>query len=39
MYATIQENSLIMHRLMLPPNNHGRITYIAEPGGYSVDVS
>nr|CAB3224631.1 V-type proton ATPase catalytic subunit A-like [Phallusia mammillata] len=36
-YGLIQENTLIQHRLMLPPKAHGRITYIAEPGMYNVD--
>ncbi|CAK8677885.1 unnamed protein product [Clavelina lepadiformis] len=36
-YATVQENTLIQHRLMLPPKNHGRVTYIAEPGSYNIN--
>ena len=39
MYANVQENTLINHKIMLPPKEKGRITYIAEPGSYTVDVS
>lgn len=39
MYATIQENTLIEHRIMLPPNAAGTITYIAPPGNYTITVS
>lgn len=34
-YAHIQENTLMQHRLMLPPKNCGRITYIAQAGEYT----
>jgi len=36
-YANVQENTLINHKIMLPPKEKGRITYIAEPGSYTVD--
>ncbi|XP_002130747.2 V-type proton ATPase catalytic subunit A-like [Ciona intestinalis] len=36
-YGLVQENTLIQHRLMLPPKAHGRITYVAEPGNYNVN--
>uniref|UniRef100_L7MA55 H(+)-transporting two-sector ATPase n=1 Tax=Rhipicephalus pulchellus TaxID=72859 RepID=L7MA55_RHIPC len=36
-YGLVQENSLIQHKIMLPPKSKGTITYIAEPGNYSVD--
>uniref|UniRef100_H2YWT9 H(+)-transporting two-sector ATPase n=1 Tax=Ciona savignyi TaxID=51511 RepID=H2YWT9_CIOSA len=36
-YGLVQENTLIQHRLMLPPKAHGRITYVAEPGNYTID--
>uniref|UniRef100_A0A7S0QUW1 H(+)-transporting two-sector ATPase n=1 Tax=Pyramimonas obovata TaxID=1411642 RepID=A0A7S0QUW1_9CHLO len=35
-YATIKENRLIEHRVMLPPGNHGRVTKIAAPGEYTI---
>jgi len=35
-YATIQENRLIEHRVMCPPGNHGRVTYIAPEGFYTI---
>ncbi|XP_037278993.2 V-type proton ATPase catalytic subunit A-like [Rhipicephalus microplus] len=36
-YGLVQENSLLQHKIMLPPKSKGTITYIAEPGNYSVD--
>merc|ERR1719495_1781626 len=36
-YGNVQENTLINHKIMLPPKEKGRITYIAEPGSYTVD--
>lgn len=36
-YGIIYENNLVNHKLMIPPNGHGRVTYIALPGNYSVD--
>lgn len=35
-YATVQENSLIEHRMMLPPGARGNVTYIAPAGEYSL---
>ena len=32
----VPENNLIEHRIMLPPNARGRITYIAPPGEYNL---
>ena len=37
-YGTVQENTLIEHRVMLPPKAAGTITYIAEPGDYTIEV-
>ena len=37
-YATVQENTIIEHRVMLPPKAAGTITYIAEPGDYTIEV-
>ncbi|KAH6931639.1 hypothetical protein HPB50_026243 [Hyalomma asiaticum] len=36
-YGVVHENSLMQHKIMLPPKSKGTITYIAEPGNYSVD--
>ncbi|KAH7950969.1 V-type proton ATPase catalytic subunit A [Rhipicephalus sanguineus] len=36
-YGLVQENSLVQHKIMLPPKSKGTISYIAEPGNYSVD--
>ena len=35
----MQENTLIEQRIMLPPKAAGTITFIAEKGDYSIDVS
>lgn len=35
-YGVVHENSLLDHRLMLPPGAKGRITYLAPAGGYSI---
>jgi len=36
-YATIPENTLMTHKVMLPPNQSGRITYIAPAGNYTIE--
>ncbi|XP_054718732.1 V-type proton ATPase catalytic subunit A [Uloborus diversus] len=36
-YGMVRENSLIKHKIMLPPRALGRVLYIAEPGNYTVD--
>lgn len=35
----VHENSLIKHKIMLPPRNRGTVTYVAPPGNYDVSVS
>ncbi|XP_030833685.1 V-type proton ATPase catalytic subunit A [Strongylocentrotus purpuratus] len=35
-YGTCPENTLIEHRLMLPPKARGTVTWIAEPGLYTI---
>ncbi|XP_061872172.1 V-type proton ATPase catalytic subunit A-like [Colius striatus] len=35
-YGTVVENSLIRHKIMVPPRSCGTVTYIAPPGHYSV---
>jgi V-type H+-transporting ATPase subunit A len=39
MYAIVHENTLVKHKLLLPPRAKGTVTYIASPGNYTVDVS
>lgn len=36
-YGIVQENTLIKHKIMLPPRAKGTVTYIAEPGNYDID--
>jgi V-type H+-transporting ATPase subunit A len=36
MYGVVQENTLIKHKIMLPPKARGTVTYIAPPGNYTV---
>ncbi|XP_065344229.1 V-type proton ATPase catalytic subunit A-like [Cloeon dipterum] len=37
-YGIVMENSLIKeHKMMLPPRAKGTITYIAEPGNYTIN--
>lgn len=38
-YGMVFENSLIKHKIMLPPRNRGTVTYVAPPGQYDVNVS
>lgn len=35
-YGVVHENSLMEHRIMLPPNARGNITYIAPAGQYGL---
>ncbi|KAG2456880.1 VATA ATPase, partial [Polypterus senegalus] len=35
-YGVVLENSLIRHKLMLPPRNRGTVTYVAPAGNYDV---
>ncbi|GFT37049.1 v-type proton ATPase catalytic subunit A [Nephila pilipes] len=36
-FGIVRENTLIKHKIMLPPRALGRVLYIAEPGSYTVD--
>ncbi|XP_063230138.1 V-type proton ATPase catalytic subunit A isoform X2 [Bacillus rossius redtenbacheri] len=36
-YGLVHENTLIKHRMLLPPRAKGTVTYIAPPGNYTVD--
>ncbi|XP_077861603.1 V-type proton ATPase catalytic subunit A [Saccoglossus kowalevskii] len=35
-YGTVPENSLIKHKLILPPRARGTVTWVAEAGNYDV---
>lgn len=35
-YGIVQENTLIKHKIMLPPKSKGKVIYIAEAGSYDV---
>uniref|UniRef100_A0AAX7ST17 H(+)-transporting two-sector ATPase n=1 Tax=Astatotilapia calliptera TaxID=8154 RepID=A0AAX7ST17_ASTCA len=35
-YGMVYENSLIKHKIMLPPKNRGTVTYVAPPGNYDI---
>ncbi|KAI0566781.1 Vacuolar-type H+-ATPase V1A subunit [Gracilaria domingensis] len=36
-YGTIPETELILHKLMIPPNQMGKITWIAPAGEYTIE--
>ena len=36
-YATVPENTLIEHRIMLPPGARGNVTWLAPAGEYNID--
>ena len=38
-YGSVNENTLITHKIMLPPKAAGTIISIAETGDYKIDVS
>lgn len=38
LYGVVNENTLIKHKMILPPRAKGTVTYVAEPGNYTVDV-
>ncbi|XP_068778329.1 V-type proton ATPase catalytic subunit A isoform X2 [Struthio camelus] len=35
-YGVVTENSLIQHKIMVPPRSRGTVTYIAPPGHYDI---
>lgn len=37
LFGTVPENSIITHNIILPPGAKGTVTWIADPGNYSVD--
>ena len=36
-YGEVQENSLMLHRIMVPANARGNVTFIAPEGEYSLE--
>lgn len=36
-FGSVQENTLIKHKLMLAPKAKGTVVYVAEPGSYTID--
>lgn len=38
-YGIVHENTLVKHKLILPPRAKGTVKYVAETGSYTVDVS
>jgi hypothetical protein len=37
-YGIVNENTLVQHKIMLPPHARGTITYIAPAGNYTINV-
>lgn len=37
LFAVVNENSLVKHKIQLPPKAYGTITYLAPAGNYTVD--
>lgn len=35
-YGTVFENRMVKHKMMLPPKARGTVTWVAEPGHYTV---
>jgi V/A-type H+/Na+-transporting ATPase subunit A len=36
-YATVQETSLILHKIMVPPNFEGKVTFAEKDGSYNIE--
>lgn len=39
LYGIVHENTLVKHRMLVPPKAKGTVTYIAPAGNYKVTVS
>ena len=39
LFGVVYENTLVKHRMILPPKSKGTVTYIAPAGNYTVSVS
>ena len=38
-YGVVYESPLLRHKVMLPPKAKGTVTWLADPGTYTVKVS
>lgn len=38
-FGIVQENTLIKHKIMVPPKSKGTVTYAAPSGSYDVTVN
>ena len=38
-YGIVYENTLIKHKIMVPPKAKGSVTWVADPGMYNITVS
>jgi len=36
-YASVQENRMVLHKCLVPPRAKGTVTYVAEAGSYDVN--
>ena len=36
-YATVQETSLILHKLMVPPKTSGKVVFVEKDGSYNIE--
>lgn len=39
LYGIVHENTLVKHKMLVPPRAKGTVTYIAPAGNYKVTVS
>lgn len=39
LYGIVHENTLVKHKMMLPPKAKGTVVYIAPSGNYTCEVS
>ncbi|KZC13470.1 PREDICTED: V-type proton ATPase catalytic subunit A [Dufourea novaeangliae] len=37
LFGVVYENTLVKHRMILPPKSKGTVTYVAPPGNYTVN--
>lgn len=37
--GTVHESVIIKHKIMVPPNSCGTVTFVAEKGNYTIDVN
>ena len=39
LWGSVPENSLMQHKLLVPPKAHGTVTYLAPAGNYTLTVT